>query len=64
MIRGGSAVIVCNECRAVVRTVAIGDLRRTLHEMELTLDLTGGDVPALRQGERLSGVFADGDVYV
>ena len=30
---------MCNECKLVALTVAVGQLRRTLDEMELTLDL-------------------------
>lgn len=31
--------IVCNECDAVLRTVPVADIRRTLDEMELSLDV-------------------------
>ena len=37
VIRGEQANIVCNECGAVVRTLAAADLQRTLDEMELSL---------------------------
>ena len=37
VIRGEEAYIECNECGAVVRTVAPADLQRTLDEMELSL---------------------------
>jgi hypothetical protein len=40
VVRGEEADIVCNECRAVVRTVPSGDLSKTLTEMELALELT------------------------
>jgi hypothetical protein len=39
IIRGDQANIVCNECDSVVRTVRSADLRQTLTEMELTLDM-------------------------
>jgi hypothetical protein len=37
--------ITCNECRAVVRTVATADLQRTLDEMESTLDVASARCP-------------------
>jgi hypothetical protein len=37
--------IVYNECAAVVRTVAVGDLQRTLDEMEATLDVCSTQCP-------------------
>jgi hypothetical protein len=33
------AVIACNACGKIVRSVAAGDLQRTLHEMELQLEV-------------------------
>ena len=36
-VRGDQAEATCNECGAVVRTVALADLRRKLDEMELSL---------------------------
>jgi len=39
IIRGDIAVIECNECGAIIRTVAASELERALHEMELTLDI-------------------------
>jgi hypothetical protein len=38
-IRGDIAVIECNECSAIVRTVPAPDLEKVLHDMELTLDI-------------------------
>src|ERR1700739_2608130 len=38
-VRGDIAVIECNECSAIVRTVTATDLEKTLHEMELSLDI-------------------------
>jgi hypothetical protein len=32
------ADIMCNECEAVVKTVPVNELQRTLDEMELALD--------------------------
>jgi hypothetical protein len=43
--RPETAEIVCNECAAVVRTVAAGDLQRALDEMEATLDLCSAICP-------------------
>jgi hypothetical protein len=39
IIRGDVAEIVCNECEAVVGSVAPAELQHTLDEMELTLDV-------------------------
>jgi hypothetical protein len=39
ILRGDQADIVCNECASVVRTVPSVELRQTLTEMELTLDM-------------------------
>jgi uncharacterized protein (DUF983 family) len=39
IIRGDQASIECNECGAVVRTVAAADLQRTLDVMELSLGM-------------------------
>ena len=39
VVRGDQADIVCNECAAMVRTVAAAELLRALTEMELTLDV-------------------------
>ena len=36
-VRGDQAEITCNECGTILRTVAVGDLQRTLDEMELSL---------------------------
>ena len=38
VIRGHQADIVCNECAAVIRTVPVADLQRTLDTMELALN--------------------------
>jgi ribosomal protein S27E len=45
VIQRDQADIMCNECNAVVRTVPVGDLRRTLDEMELTLDVATAKCP-------------------
>lgn len=42
---GDSAEIICNECGVVVRTVPTTDLRKTLTEMELSLDVASGICP-------------------
>ena len=42
---GGQAVIVCNECWAVVRTGPAAELEHTIHEMELSLDVATARCP-------------------
>ena len=32
-------MIECNECSAIIRTMPADDLEKTLHEMELSLDI-------------------------
>jgi hypothetical protein len=39
------AYIVCNECGAVVQTVPVADLQRTLDQMELTLEVASAECP-------------------
>ena len=39
VLRGDQVDIVCNECDAVLRTVPVAEIRRTLDEMELSLDV-------------------------
>jgi hypothetical protein len=43
--RGDQADIVCNECNAIVRTVPVADLERTLREMELQGDVASAICP-------------------
>jgi hypothetical protein len=43
--QGDQIDIVCNECRAVTRSVAPADFRRTFDEMELSLDMTSEKCP-------------------
>lgn len=38
-VRSDQAEITCNECRAILRSVALADLQRTLDEMELSLTM-------------------------
>jgi hypothetical protein len=45
VVQGDLAVIVCNECRVVVRTFAPADLQRTLDEMELEGDVASAVCP-------------------
>jgi hypothetical protein len=45
ILRGDQADIVCNECDFVVRTVPTAELRQTLTEMELTLDVSSAECP-------------------
>jgi hypothetical protein len=40
IVRGHQAEIVCTECNAVIRSVPSTELRQTLTEMELSLDLS------------------------
>lgn len=49
------ASVVCNECNAILQTVAAGDLRRTLDEMELTLDVAAAKCPHCGAVNLLSG---------
>jgi hypothetical protein len=43
--RRDEADLVCNECWAIVRTVAAGELERTIHEMELSLEVATAKCP-------------------
>jgi hypothetical protein len=43
--RGDQADVVCNECDSVIRTVPSAELRQTLTEMELTLDVSSAACP-------------------
>jgi hypothetical protein len=43
--RGEQADLGCNECWAVVRTMAAAELERTIHEMELSLDVATARCP-------------------
>ena len=36
LVKGGQADIVCNECRAVIRTVRVGDVQSVMSEMAQT----------------------------
>ncbi len=38
-IEAGRAYIICQDCGKLIQSLAESDLRRVLHEMELTLDL-------------------------
>jgi ribosomal protein S27AE len=40
IVRGDQGEIVCTECNAVIRSVASTELRQTLTEMELSLELS------------------------
>ncbi len=48
IIRDTQVEITCNACAAVIRTVAVADLQRTLDEMELALDLCTAMCPYCR----------------
>jgi ribosomal protein S27E len=37
--RGDIAVIECNECGAIIRTVAADEIEKALHEIEQSMDL-------------------------
>src|ERR1700691_2859585 len=43
--RGDQVDIVCNECGAITRSVALAELRRTFDEMELHLDMANEKCP-------------------
>jgi hypothetical protein len=43
IVRGDIALIECNECGAVVRTVAAGEIEKALHEMELSMDVASAE---------------------
>src|SRR5437868_7696886 len=45
ILRGDQADIVCNECDCVVRTFPSAELRQTVTEMELTLDVSSAVCP-------------------
>lgn len=45
IVRGDHAEIVCNECGSIVRTVPKDQLRKTLSEMELKLDVATAECP-------------------
>jgi hypothetical protein len=45
IIHGDQAIVVCNECRTIVKTVAASDLQRTFDQMELTLDVASAICP-------------------
>ena len=61
IIERDRADIVCNECGAIVATVATGALRRTLDQMELTLDVATAICPhcgAVHMSSGLSKLIA------
>lgn len=39
VIRGDVAIVECNECGAILRSVPAADLEKTLHEMGLSLEM-------------------------
>jgi RNase P subunit RPR2 len=45
IVRGSQADIVCNECGEIVRMVPAADLKRTLDQMELALDVASAICP-------------------
>jgi ribosomal protein S27E len=53
--RGDFADIICNECGAIVRTVPTADLRRTLDDMQLKLDVASERCPHCRSVNLLPG---------
>jgi hypothetical protein len=54
-IRGDQALIVCNECNFIVRAVPAAELRKTLAEMELTLEMCTEMCPHCRSVNVLPG---------
>jgi hypothetical protein len=57
IIRGDIAVIECNECSKVIRTVAATDREKTLHEMELSLDIASATCAHCRAVHLSPGFF-------
>ena len=49
--------IICNECHAVIRTVATAELQRTLDEMESTLDVASARCPHCGSVNLFPGFF-------
>jgi hypothetical protein len=49
------ADIICNECGATIQTVRAADLRRTLDEMQLKLDVASERCPYCRSVNLLPG---------
>ena len=45
IVKGDIAIIACKECDAVVQTVPAALLCKTLHEMELSLELASAECP-------------------
>jgi len=59
IVRGDIALIECNECSAIIRTVAAADLEKTLREMELSLDIASAvRLRPLRSGPSKSRLLA------
>ena len=54
--RDGEADIVCNECGIVICTIPAADLRRTLDEMELTLNVCSEMCPKCGKVNLFSGL--------
>jgi hypothetical protein len=51
----GVADIICNECDAVVKTVPVGDVERTIREMEFSLDMCNPTCPHCRKENLITG---------
>jgi hypothetical protein len=64
IIRGDQADTMCNECDFIIRTVASTELRQTLTEMELTLDMCTELCPPLRIRERASRIFNSHGIHL
>jgi hypothetical protein len=45
IVHGDQAVIVCTECNAVIRSIRTTELRQTLTEMQLSLDVASAKCP-------------------
>jgi hypothetical protein len=62
-VRGDEAEITCNECGAILRTVALADLQRTLDEMELSLVMCTALCPHCGKVNIFPG-FSEIDAYI
>ena len=64
VIRGDQADIVCNECGTVLRTVPAANVGQTLTELEITLEGCHRNVPALRVGKSVPGLFQNARIHL
>jgi hypothetical protein len=64
ILRGDQADIVCKECDLVVHTVPSAELRQTLTEMELTLDVSRAVCPHCGAVKLVSGFLENPSVHL